>query len=103
MVLPDTVQSINLIAMNPRIRNGRPYLIGTTVTVADVAIAKVYHNQDADGIAEWYSLTLAQVYAALAYYYEHKAELDEQIRQQIRRTEALWEKRPGNDGSILPR
>lgn len=97
------MENIQRIAINPKVRNGRPYIIDTTVTVADVAIAKIYHGQDADGIAAWYGLTLPQVYAALAYYYDNKSEIDEQIRQQIRRTEELWEKRPGNEGSLLPR
>lgn len=99
----ETIQSINLIAINPKVRNGRAYILGTTVKVMDVAIAKIYHGQDADGIADWYGLNLQQVYAGLSYYYEHKPELDDLIQEQIRRTEALWEKRPGNEGSLLPR
>ncbi len=99
----NSVQSINLIAINPKIRSGRPYILGTTVTVADIAIAHLYHGQDADGIASWYALSLSQVYAALSYYYDHKPEIDEQIRTQIRRAEALEEKRVGNEGSLLPR
>lgn len=94
---------INLIAINPKVRNGRAYIVGTTVTVMDVAIATTYHGKDADGIADWYSLTLAQVHAALAYYYDHKSEMDELIHQQIRRTDELWEKRVGNEGSLLSR
>jgi uncharacterized protein (DUF433 family) len=97
----DSMQSINLIAINPDVRGGRPYLVGTTITVLDVAIAKLYHGQNPDGIADWYGLTLPQVYAALAYYYDHKSEIDEQIRQLIRRTDELWGKRPGNEGSLL--
>lgn len=99
----ETIQSINLIAINPNIRSGRPYIIGTTVTVADVVIAKIYHGQDADGIAEWYALSLPQVYAALAYYYHHKAEMDEQIRTLIRHAEEIAEKRPGGEDSLLSR
>jgi uncharacterized protein (DUF433 family) len=95
------VQSINLIAVSSTVRNGRPYLIGTTVTVADVVMARLFHHQDADEIAGWYQLTLSQVYAALAYYYEHKSDIDEQIRQRIRRAEDLAEKRIGNEGSLL--
>ena len=101
--MTDSMQSINLTAINPKVRSGRPYIIGTTVTVADVAIALIYHNQNPDGIADWYGLTLPQVYAALAYYYEHKADIDEQIRSQIRRAEDLKERRVGNEGSLLPR
>lgn len=99
----NTIQSINLIATNPNIRNGRPFIIGTTVTVADIAIAKIYHGQDADGIASWYSLTLPQVYSGLAYYYDHKTDIDDQIRNQIRKAEAFKNERVGNDGSLLSR
>jgi uncharacterized protein (DUF433 family) len=99
----DAMQSINLIAINPKVRNSRPYIVGTTVTVADVAIVKIYHGQDADGIAAWYDLSLPQVYAALAYYYDHKAEMDDQIHGQIRRAQELKEKRVGNARSLLPR
>lgn len=92
----ETIHSINLIATNPKVRNGRPYIVGTTLTVADVAITKIYHGEDADGIAAWYGLSLPQVYAALSYYYDHKSELDEQIRTQIRRAEELKDKRVGS-------
>jgi uncharacterized protein (DUF433 family) len=98
-----TIQSINLIGINESVRNGRPYIIGTTITVADVAIVKIYHGQDADGIAEWFDLTLPQVYAALAYYYEHREEMDGQIRHQIQRASELKEKRVGSERSLLPR
>lgn len=73
----DTLLSIDLIATNPGIRNGRPYIIGTTITVSDVAVAHIYHGQDAAGISAWYRLELAQVYAALTYYYAHKPDIDE--------------------------
>ena len=95
-VMEATVQSINLIGINEKVRNGRPYIIGTTVTVADIAIVKIYHEQDADGIAEWFDLTLPQVYAALAYYYEHQEEMDGQIRAQIQRAKELKENRVGD-------
>ena len=97
----ETIQSINLIAINPKVRKGRPYIVGTTVTVADVAITKIYHGEEADGIAAWYGLSLSQVYAALSYYYDHKHEMDEQIRAQIRRAEELKDKRVGNARSLL--
>jgi uncharacterized protein (DUF433 family) len=97
-----TVQSINLIATDPRVRGGRPYLFGTSVTVADVAIVKIYHGQDAGELAAWFGLSLPQVYAALAYYYDHKDEMDEQIRGQIARARELKEKRVGSEDSLLP-
>ncbi len=98
-----TIQVIETIGTDPNIRNGRPYVVGTTVTVADVAIVRLYHGQDAEGIAAWYGLDLHQAYAALAYYYEHKPAIDGQVRVQIRRAEALKEQRVGATDSILPR
>jgi uncharacterized protein (DUF433 family) len=98
----DQVQTLQVIAVNPKVRSGRPFVIGTSVTVIDIAMAKNYHNQDADGIADWYGLTLPQVYGALAYYYEHKTELDQTIRVQIKQAEGLKEKRIGSGNSLLP-
>jgi uncharacterized protein (DUF433 family) len=98
----NTIQSINLIAINPNVRRGRAHIVGTSVTVADVAIAHVYHGQDADGIASWYALTLPQVYAALAYYYDNKATIDEQIRDLNRRGEEYESKQVGSKHPLLP-
>jgi uncharacterized protein (DUF433 family) len=92
----DTIQSINLIATNPKVRSGRPYIVGTTLTVADIAIAKIYHQLDADGIADYYDISLPQVYAALAYYYDHKAETDKDIRERQQIAAEMKEKRVGS-------
>lgn len=92
----NTIQAIDQIATNPRIRNGRPFIIGTTVTVADVAGAKTFMMMEAEEIADYYRLTLPQVYSALAYYYEHKAEIDLNIEQRRRLAEEMKEKRIGS-------
>lgn len=96
-----SVQAINLIAISPHVRNGRAHILGTTVTVADIALTKHYHGQDADGLADWYGLSLPQVYAALAYYYGHKETIDDQIRAQIRRAESLKESKVGSQHPLL--
>lgn len=89
------IQSINLIAINPNIRDGRPCIVGTTLRVTDIVIASIFHERTPGEIATDYDITLAQVHAALAYYYEHKTELDKDIRQQIRTARELKEKRVG--------
>ncbi len=99
----DTVLSINLIVSNPKVRGGRPCVAGTGVRVIDVIMASIYHLQNPDELAAGFGLTLAQVYAALAYYYEHKAELDEDIHNQIETTKSLKAQHIANGGrSILP-
>jgi len=92
----NVIQTIDLIATNPKIRGGRPFILGTTVTVADVAIAKIYQMLDADGLADWYDLTLPQVYSALAYYYDHKAAIDESILERRQLAAEMKEKRIGS-------
>ncbi|MHB8626208.1 MAG: DUF433 domain-containing protein [Aggregatilineales bacterium] len=78
----EKVLSINLITSNPDVRGGRPCIAGTGIRVLDVVIVMQYHRQNPDEIAEWFGVPLAGVHAALAFYYEHKAEIDEDIRYQ---------------------
>ena len=92
----DTVLSINMIATNPQVRSGRPYILGTTLTVADIVSAKIYQQLEADGVADYFEIPLQQVHAALAYYYEHKVEIDQDIRQQRELAAEMREKRVGS-------
>ncbi len=75
--------SIDLITTDATIRGGRPCLAGTSLRVTDIAMANLYHQRSVDQIAADYELSLAQVHAALAYYYQHKTELDADIRTQV--------------------
>src|SRR5260221_5206063 len=98
----DTILSINLITSNQKVRSGRPCIAGTGLRVTDVVIASVFHLQSPDEIAAGYGVSLAQVHAALAYYYEHKADLDQDVREQIATAKALKEQHLANGGrSIL--
>lgn len=90
------IQSMDFIATDPKIRNGRPYILGTTITVADIAIAKVYKMLDVDEIAVEYNLTLSQVYSSLAYYYDHKLEIDKSIEERYQLAKTMKEKRVGS-------
>lgn len=91
-----TIEKIELIGTDEKIRSGRPYLLGTTITVADIAIAKVFHQQSADEIASDYNLSLGQVYAALSYYYDHKAAIDTSIEERRKLAESMREQRVGS-------
>lgn len=93
---------IDLIASDENIRNGQPCIAGTGVRVMDIALAKIAHGQEAEGIAEWYDLSLPQVYAGLAYYYEHKTEIDAAIRTQMKQAREMKEQGIGKRHSLLP-
>ena len=92
----EKVLSIDLIAANPEIRSGRPVVAGTGICVSDIAAAMLFHGETPDEIATGFGLSLAQVHAALAYYYAHKSEIDEEIRQQDQQITAAKEKRLGS-------
>ncbi len=97
----ETILSINLIVSNPKVRGGRPCIAGTGFRVTDVVMAQRFHNMSADDIASGYDVPLAGVHAALAYYYENRHEIDEDIRQQIAKARDAQEKNLGNDRPSL--
>jgi hypothetical protein len=51
-------------------------------------------GQSADEIATDYGLSLAEVYASLAYYYDHQAEIDKDIQESEAFVEALRQEIP---------
>ncbi|MDQ7028128.1 MAG: DUF433 domain-containing protein [Anaerolineae bacterium] len=99
----DTIQAINLIITNPNIRGGRPCIAGTGLRVTDIVMATIFHHQTPSEIASDYEVTMAQVHAALAYYYQHKVDIDVDIREQIIEAREYKEKRLGSTkSSLLP-
>ncbi len=91
-----TIESINLISIDPNVRGGRPCIAGTGLRVTDVVMATLFHQRTPGEIASDYEISLAQVHAALAYYYQHKTDLDADIRQQIETARELKEKQVGS-------
>lgn len=53
-----TIQSINLISIDPNIRNGRPWIAGTSIEVSVIVIAKIVQGLEPDEIAADYELSL---------------------------------------------
>lgn len=82
--MSQTIHPINTIVSDPAIRGGRPIIAGTTLKVADVVVVHVLHQKTPDEVASWFRIPLADVYAALAYYYANRAAIDEDIREQDR-------------------
>ncbi len=95
--------TIDLISTDPGIRNGSPCVLGTGIRVTDITAAHLFHQRSVDEIANDYDISLAQVYAALSYYYENKNVLDEEIRRQIITGRTYREQRVGSKDSLLSR
>ena len=64
----------------PGISGGKPCIAGHRISVLDIVIWHEWIGRSADEIAANHDLTLADVYAALAYYYDHREELDAQSK-----------------------
>jgi uncharacterized protein (DUF433 family) len=71
-----SIQSNSHLVSTPDVLNGRPRIDGHRISVSDVVNLHVRLNAPVSEIAEDYGLSLAQVHAALAYYYDHRAEID---------------------------
>lgn len=73
-----TPTDIKYIVTDPDIYGGRPIIAGHRIAVIDVAVW-TQQGMTPEQIAAEYPLTLAEIHAALAYYYDHKPELDAQL------------------------
>lgn len=82
------------IEITPGIAGGKPRIVGHRITVQDIVIWHERMGKSADVIATEYDLRLADIYAALAYYFDHRAELDRNIEESDAFIEALRERTP---------
>ena len=73
---------------------GKPRIAGHRITVQNVVTWHDRLGMGADEIASEYDLTLADVYAALAYYFDHREEIDRSINDDEAFAEALRRKTP---------
>lgn len=79
------------------VRGGKPKLVGTRLTVADIVLMHRRLGRGLEEIAGTYDVSLAAIYAAMAYYYEHKAEIDKSLDEE----EAIAEAFRKNNPSLL--
>lgn len=82
------------IEITPGIVGGKPRVAGHRITVENIVIWHERMGKCADEIAAEYELTLADVYAALAYYYDHRAEIDHSMEEDQAFVEALRQQTP---------
>jgi uncharacterized protein (DUF433 family) len=67
------------IIINPNICHGRPHIEGHRIRVQDVVVWHERLGLSVDEICADYDLSLAEVYAALAYYFDYKEIIDRDI------------------------
>jgi uncharacterized protein (DUF433 family) len=82
------------IEITPGTAGGKPHIAGHRITVRNIVIWHERMGKSADEIAAEYELTLADVYAALAYYFDHRSEIDRDIQESEAFIEALRQNTP---------
>ncbi len=69
------------IEITPGVAGGKPRVAGHRIKVQDIAVWHERMGKSVDEIADEYDLTLAEVYAALAYYFDHREIIDKSIEE----------------------
>jgi uncharacterized protein (DUF433 family) len=82
------------IEVTPGIAGGKPRIAGHRITVQNIAIWHERMGKSPDEIAAEYDLSLADVHAALAYYFDHRDEIDGSIAEGEAFAEALRQSTP---------
>ena len=79
--MEECVQQIldRYIVIDQAVCHGRPHIAGRRIKVQDIAIWRERLGLGVDEIGTDYDLSLAEIYAALSYYLDHKASIDEAI------------------------
>ena len=83
------------IGVRPGYRGGKPHILGHRIKVKHVAVWHERQGRSPTGIVATYpTITLAQVHAALAYYYDHHDEIHAELEEEQRFVEELKTKTP---------
>lgn len=72
------------VTRTPGVCGGKPCVAGTRIRVWDVVELTELGKAPDDIIAMFPHITIADVYAALAYYHDHREEIDQQVAEDLR-------------------
>jgi uncharacterized protein (DUF433 family) len=80
--------------------DGVAWIIGANIKVIEVALDHLSHGWSPEEIyfQHYGQLSLAQIHAALSYYYDHQAEFDDEIKRQIEEVDELKAKAGDSPG-----
>jgi len=71
-----------------------PIISGTTTKVIEIVQDHLAHHWDAEVIHRQYPyLSLAQIHAALTYYYDHEQEIEQEINRRLRSVQDIYSRR----------
>lgn len=70
------------IVATPGTCGGRPRIAGRRITVEDIAVWHVHMGMSEEEIAAEYDLDLADIHAALTYYFDHRDDIECRMREE---------------------
>jgi uncharacterized protein (DUF433 family) len=98
MIFPMTTTAINHIIVDER---GVAWIDATNVKVLEVAADRRAHQSSPEEMHLQYPhLSVAQICAALTYYYDHQVELDAQLDEQMEEYSRLRQAAPASPGLL---
>jgi uncharacterized protein (DUF433 family) len=90
-----SVQSLDRhIEITPGIAGGKPRIAGRRITVQNIVVWHEQAGMSVDEICAEYQLGLAEVHAALAYYFDHRSEIDLSLKESTEFVELLKKQTP---------
>ncbi len=99
------------VECTPGVCGGKARIVGHRIRVQDIAVWHEYQGLSADEIvAQFPQITLADVYAALAYYHDHREQIQRQMKEADERVASMIRSSPsklptsqaGSDGGDDP-
>lgn len=90
--MPAQMLPIESVVTDPEVRGGQPVIVGTTLRVSDLAAYHTLAGLTPEQLSVQFELDLARVHAALAYYYDNKVAIDDEIRSNADQAE-IWRHR----------
>src|SRR5205814_639740 len=74
---------------------GVPYIVGTRMKVIELVLEQIAYGWSPEELHfQFPYLTLGQIHSALAYYWDHKDEFDEEIARDLAAAEAARQAAP---------
>lgn len=83
------------VESTPGVCGGKPCIVGTRIRVQDVYVWHELQGQSVDQIVSQFpQLTMAKVYAALTYFWDHREEILRQMKDEDALVEAMKARNP---------
>jgi uncharacterized protein (DUF433 family) len=93
-IAPGYVDIGSFIDQREGYRGGRPFIVGTGVTVDRISVLMNVDHLSPEEIADGMNLSLPQVHAALAFYHANSAEIEAWLDEQDREYDRMARESP---------